>query len=183
MILKSFLFPSLEYFSKLKNEKGIEIDSVENYQKRSQRNKYKILAANGIEELSVPLRKGKSAQKNITEVLIAYDEDWITNHLKSIKSAYGNSAYFEHYFPKIEKLFHQKFEKIYDLNMAALSLILSTLKMDIAIENSQEFLKIYEAEYQRKPYPQVFENKYGFSENLSILDLLFNTGPEAKNYL
>jgi hypothetical protein len=39
------------------------------------------------------------------------------------------------------------------------------------------------AAIQTKPYIQVFQAKHGYISNLSVLDLLFNMGPETINYL
>jgi hypothetical protein len=183
LIVKSYTLPDLAYFQKIKNEDFILVDTHENYQKKSFRNKYQILGANGPLSLSIPLKKGKANQVNIKDVLVAYDEDWVKNHLESIRSAYGKSAYFEHYYAPIEIILNRKKASLYELNLDLLSYCIKSLKWGIKVEESTTFIKTFEIEYKTKPYPQVFEDKHQFTPNLSIIDLLFNMGPEARFYL
>jgi hypothetical protein len=167
----------------LKEVATVTIDTAENYQKKSARNRYSILSANGPITLSVPLKKGKANQLNIKDVLIAYDEDWVSNHLSSIRSAYGKSAYFEHYYGPLEQILNRKPTTLHELNLALLKFVLKALRWEKPIMESEYFLKSFTTPEINKPYPQVFEEKYGFVSDLSILDLLFNMGPEAGYYL
>lgn len=160
------------------------IDLHENYQKRSYRNRYDILTSNGKQSLSIPLKKGKNEKQRIDEVLISYDENWPNQHLHAIRSAYGKSPYFEHYFPLIETLLKNRFEKLVELNDASLRKLLKTLRLNIDVAYTSTFIPDkHLVIYTEKRYPQVFEYKFDFTKNLSIIDLLFNTGPEATYYL
>ncbi len=184
MVLKSNLFPNIDYLSSISKQKEIEIDVNENYQKRSYRNKYDVLTSNGKLTLSVPLKQGKNNQQNIKDVQIAYDEDWPKKHIETIKSAYGKSAYFEHYFPMYNAIIFKKPTFLFDLNQASTFLLIKSLKLDVTISESNLFhneTKIHNE--NAKAYPQVFEHKYGFVGGLSGLDLLFNLGPEGVVYL
>ena len=162
---------------------SIEIEKFENYQKKSWRNKYQIMTANGVQTLSVPLVRGKNAQQLITDVKISYDENWIKNHLFAIKSAYGKSPYFDFYFPDIEMLLNKRHNYLFDLNIEALSQMLTRLGLACEItytdsyDNNMEYLKPANVRFIK--YPQVWEEKYNFTPNLSILDLLLCSGPEA----
>lgn len=183
IILKSYTLPPIGYFSLLKNNAKVYIDVHENYQKRSYRNKYTILAANGIMPLSIPLRQGKNNGQNIKDVRIAYEDNWIKRHLETLKSSYGKSAYFEHYFPVFQSIFDKKPDYLYDLNRALLTTTLKQLKIDTLVEESTEFCPEFTIPILHPlQYPQVFEDKYGFVEGLSIIDLIFNMGPESKQY-
>jgi WbqC-like protein family len=183
IILKSYTLPPIGYFSLLKKQAKVFIDVHENYQKRSFRNKYIILAANGAMPLSIPLRQGKNNGQNIKEVRIAYEDNWIKRHLETLKSSYGKSAYVEHYFPIFQSVFEKKFTSLYDLNNALLNTLIAQLKLDTIIAESADYCSDFTLPtIAPTPYPQVFEDKYGFVAELSIIDLLFNMGPESKQY-
>lgn len=184
MYAKTTLFPSVDFFSTLKTFDILVIDACENYQKRSYRNKYKILTANGPLTLSIPLQKGKNEKQLIKDVKISYEIDWVRNHLETIKSAYGKSAYFDYYFDPMELLLQKNLTYLFDLNGELLVQILEWLNFEIEISRSQEFLSATtDFLNEAKTYPQVFESKFGFTPNLSIIDLMFNMGPESRLYL
>ncbi|NNE27158.1 MAG: hypothetical protein HKN09_09965 [Saprospiraceae bacterium] len=186
-LLSTSYFPSVSYVAALKLF-DCKIELYENYQKRSIRNKCKILGANGTLQLSVPLKKGKT-QVPITQVEIDYSEDWVINHIRSIRSAYGTSAYFEFYFDKVCDILNARPSKLHLLNHS----ILEWLQKTGLIENfsyTQAFIHpkscpMLDLRYDKfigielPAYDQVFSDKYGFVTDLSILDLIFNLGPEA----
>ncbi len=189
-ILPISYFGPIEYYSILKNyDSTIEVN--ENYQKRTVRNRTKILSSNGPINLSVPLKKGKT-QLPIREVKISYDTPWAAQHIKSIRSAYNSSPYYEHYADKINAIIEANYTTLYELNMSILAYF---TKVGIAAESYQQseaFLVDRSAFHidmtatstewnsHIQPYQQVFEDKYGFTNNLSILDALFNLGPETR---
>ena len=191
VLLSTSYFPSIAYIAVLRNF-DCKIELYENYQKRSRRNKCDILAANGILQLSVPLKKGKT-QKPITEVEIDYSEDWVLNHTRSIRSAYGTSAYFDFYYDRICDILNLRPSKLHQLNQLILEWL---LKLDLIKEfnytksfahpggNTFIDFRYQDIEVVNLPdYDQVFTEKYGFVANLSILDLIFNLGPEASLFL
>jgi hypothetical protein len=184
LVLKSYSFPEVSYVNQIHLAHSAFLDVAENYQKRSNRNRYKILSANGPMTLSIPLKKGKNEQQNIKDVQIAYDENWTKSHLETIRSAYGKSAYFEHYFDAYVSHFQLKHKWLYDFNHDSLRLILNQLKIDTEIGeiNELQSLPILN-EIRAKSYPQVFEHKFGFVSELSCIDLIFNVGPEGVLYL
>jgi hypothetical protein len=163
------------------------VDKFENYQKKSWRNRYQILSSNGIQTLSIPLQKGKNAQQLITNVKISYNENWIKNHLLTLKSAYGNSPYYEFYYPDIEKVFCKKYTYLFDLNTDIMLRMFSTLGLTTTITFSDSYInnlhQIPSDEVRYIKYPQVWEEKHNFTPNMSILDLIFCTGPEAHGIL
>jgi hypothetical protein len=180
--IKAYLFAPIPYYTTWIKHESLLIDHEENYQKKSWRNRYQILGPNGVQTLSIPLQKGKNAQTNIKEVCIAYDEDWIKNHLESIRAAYGKAAYFEYYYDHIKALYLKRLNHLYDFNTSALTLTFKLLKHNSKIEYGSFFKEEYTLS-NNKRYAQVFESKFGFVPELSILDLLFNVGPEARLYL
>lgn len=177
----------------------IYIEVCESYQKRSLRNKCIILGANGPITLTIPLNKGKHSFKLITEVEISYHDQWVGHFLHTIRSCYGTAPYFDFYYPDIEDLIKSNYKYLWNLNNDMLSLILRKIGLDIDMYTTKDFIKSYDDSFvdirQKKikdyqpirsttvVYSQVFEDRFGFVSNLSILDLLFCTGPESINYL
>ena len=165
------------------------LERHENYQKRTIRNRARILSANGPLSLSVPLTKGKT-NLSITEVGIAYNQAWIEPQLRSIRSAYGSAPYFEHYFDDIAGILRTRYELLYELNLATISYICGVFSLNEP-NKTDSYTKIsstYTHDARNgnidwhKPinaYDQVFDNRFPFVSGLSILDLLFNLGPEA----
>lgn len=171
------------------------IENHENYQKKSWRNKTIILGANGPKMLSVPLQKGKHKQMPYKDVLISYEENWTKTHIQGIYSAYGNAAYFEHYFPDIEKILLQKPVLLWELNQNLNARIFQWISFGESLTATGQYLKkeqylldlrnekLINLVTNDMKYPQVFEDKFGFVNDLSILDLLFNMGPETLSIL
>jgi len=169
------------------------IDIHESFQKRTDRNRTQILGPNGRQLLVVPLKKGKNSL-GIKEVEIAYDEDWPTVHLKTLTTAYSTSPYYDYYKSGIEKILVSKPQFLFELNEALMKFVVAKLGTDFP-EYTHDFihpdnfegidfrLKFLELKNPSPPYSQVFEHKFGFIPNLSILDLLFNLGPESLSYL
>lgn len=179
------------------------LEAHENYQKGSYRNRCHIAGANGLMRLSIPLRKGKNEQLSIQKTEISYDEPWTSQHWHSLRSAYGNAPYFPYYQDEIEALFQERPKYLFDWNKSLLLLIIDLLQLPVEISLSDDFVKVVPADildlrghihpkshrqpvdhnFQPVPYPQLFEERHGFLPNLSILDLLFCTGPQAILYL
>ena len=187
MIIESQYFPCIAFWAQAYADNKLEIEAFEHYQKRSYRNKCNIYAANGPITLSVPLEKGKNKQMPIKDVRISYIDPWDTNHLQSIRSAYGRAAYFEFYWDEIEEIINRKYTFLYDLNWAILEYF--SQKLNVELVETLDYQKKYEGDDFRQKirprnsfttsyYPQVFEEAFGYQSNMSILDLLFNTGPE-----
>jgi len=187
-ILPISYFGPIKYY-KLLNTNDCKIEQHENYQKRTIRNRTKVLAANGILSLSVPLRKGKT-QSTITETLISNDTAWREVHIKSIKSAYSSSPYFEYYFDAIAELIAKPHRTLFELDLATINHF-SDLGIIEPVSFTKSYVKVlpedqldFRAEkdwlsQSIEPYIQVFESKFGFTPQLSILDALFNLGPET----
>lgn len=194
---------SLPYFSKLLLHPQIWIEQHEHYRKGSFRNRCHIATANGQLPLSIPLLKGKHQQAPIREVAIDNHSNWQQQHWRSIKTAYGNSPFFDYYAESLIVLYEQSYTYLFDFCWAIQDLLLQLLNLtpSIALTSTYEATPTVDvadfrhrllpkncADYQDShyvtcPYPQVFEDRQGFLPNLSILDLLFCTGPEATTFL
>ena len=201
IIIESMLFPPVEVFSCLSKAEQLVIEQHENYQKRSYRNRFRILASGGPEDISIPLKKGKNQQQNIRETQISYDQDWIRVLRHQLQSAYGNSPYYAYYQEALFELLESKIPWLFELNQRLFSFVMELLGWQKKLEWTREYLIEYDSSYcdlrnvfspiQKNkpgnqtsyPYPQVFEFRFGFVDSLSILDLLFNMGPESSGVL
>ncbi|WP_317898208.1 WbqC family protein [Aurantibacillus circumpalustris] len=202
-ILSCAYWPNLHYFYYLLNSEAILIEQFENYQRQSFRNRTSILSANGLLSLSIPALK--QGTKELTkDVEISYAEQWQTKHWRAITSAYKNSPYFEHFESEIEPLYSKKFQSLLEYNLLQIETIFKILKLKKNISLTTLYNKeIIDCEDLRekihpkldfktddnvrsalnKNYYQTFESKFSFVPNLSILDLIFNEGLGALDYL
>jgi hypothetical protein len=199
VILEAQYFPPLEYFSKIILFSNISIEAHEHYQKGSYRNRCHIATSQGVQALSVPLKKGKNAQMPIRDVAIAYDIDWQRQHWQSLKTAYGSAPFWEHYAPMLEPLFHKKNTYLFDFNIDILAFFLKILKINNSVtitftdtyltENTERVLDLRnqispkQSSSHAIKYAQVFEDKHGFLPNLSILDVILCCGNQALSTL
>lgn len=191
----SCYLPSVEYIIHLHKFKNVSIDKKELYRKQTVRNRCFILSPNGIQCLSVPVIYHSTRKQSTGEIKISYAEPWQKIHWRAIQSAYGRAAYFEFYADELVSFYNQQYEYLHELNSELLHFILKKIKSTVTIQpeitsdkedvtslaNLKNNSKI--SAVALKPYHQVFESKFGFTENLSGLDLLFNTGNRALDYL
>lgn len=199
ILLELHYLPSVQYFSKLVSYPKVIIEQHEHYSKGSYRNRCHIASANGLQRLSIPLKKGKNEKLSIRDVQIFHGENWTSQHWSSIRSAYGRAPYFEHFADEIAPFFEKKHSNLFDFNWDLLLLFVDLLQLDVDIQQTTSYEKqvaadifdfrngIFPKKHRQKEdtqfknlaYPQVFEERHGFLANLSILDLLFCTGPQA----
>ena len=196
LLLSTAYFPPIGYFSLIRNAGELFIEREENYIKQSYRNRFRILSSNGILTLSVPVIKGILLKTKIKDITIDYSKRWQQNHLRAITSAYSRSPYFQFYSDSFEKIILGNYKFLLDLNDELLFKCLEIMKINKCILHTSSFEahtgKIYDYRYRLtpkkpldipyKPYIQVFSNQ-NFVTGLSIIDLLFNAGPESAEYL
>jgi len=201
IILSSAYFPSVSYFKLINNANDIFIEQHENFIKQTYRNRCKILAANGQMNLVVPIIKNSGKKINVKDVKIDYDTDWQKQHFKSIESAYRNSPFYEFYIDDFIAIFNKKHKFLFELNLELIYKLLEFFEIEKQLKFNNEYEKTPKGlidfrnkihpkkQYQelmeitKKPYYQVFDNKYPFFQDLSSIDLLFNLGTEASLYL
>lgn len=197
LLLSTAYFAPILYYSGLIRDELVVMERHEHYNKQSYRNRCIIYSANGLLDLAVPVARTKEPKIQVTEVEIAYDMLWQKQHFKAIESAYRRSPFYEYYIDDLMIFFNGHYRYLYDFNMQIVRKICSLIKISPHIQESNDFVKsgdgIIDMRNSIHPkvtykidtpcYMQVFANKWGFKHNLSILDLLFNVGPEAKNYL
>ena len=197
VILSSHYFPCIAYFAHLVKYQDITIDMGENFLKQSYRNRCIIYTSNGPLALSIPVVKKNNTP--MKDVLIDVKEDWKTKHWRAIISAYNSSPFFEFYCDELKEVLFKEYSSLTSLNMALLEQICNELGVTNNIVTSERYITIKDSELDLRSalnpkqtfkesdtyprYIQIFEAKYGFQSNLSILDLLFHEGPESLNYL
>jgi hypothetical protein len=197
ILLSTAYLPPIEYFSCILQADEVYVEKEENYIKQSYRNRCYILSAHGPHLLSVPVYLGSLHKTPIKEIRIDYSKRWQQVHLRAITAAYGSSPFFQFYFEYIEKVISKKIEFLLDLNMELTESVLKMLDIKIkplytakfepagGSENDLRY-KISPKESSLsacKEYLQVFKTGDQFVGGLSIIDLIFNTGPEAIDYL
>ncbi|MUU77612.1 WbqC family protein [Winogradskyella endarachnes] len=189
-------FPNIVHFWTIVNADSVYFEVCDNYQKQSFRNRTEIYGANGKLALTVPVTFSQKNRQLYKDVKIANDAQWQVQHLKSLQSAYSMSPFFEFYIDDLMPIFELKFHYILDLNLKCFELISDAIQLNVNPINTSTFEKKpigitdFRAITKRnfkvdsiKPYTQVFTEKHGFIPNLSILDVLFNEGPNTELYL
>ncbi len=157
-----------------------------------------LAGAEGILSLSIPLKEGRNQRVRVNEVIISDTQPWQNSHFKSLQSAYNRSPFFEYYRDELSELYKKPFVKLADWNLHCLGWMKQKLNCTLEIrfteknipyggagqDDSRDMVRPQNfAQWNPVVYHQVFEEKTGFLPNLSVLDLLFNTGPRASELL
>lgn len=197
-LLHPAYFANIAHFTAM--AKGaVTFEKEDNYQKQTYRNRTYIYSANGIQMLSVPIKHSGNPQghQKYKDVILEDNFDWKKQHWKTIQTAYRTSPFFEYYEDELLPFFQKKHHRLYDMNLESIELLAEIMQMDLDVE----FTGVYEkspsdtadhrslinaksgVDHGFSAYTQVFGDRHGFIPNLSILDLLFNEGPNALSYL
>lgn len=191
----------------------VYIEACENYQKQSYRNRCLFCASEGVQPLSVPIvHEGGTYQLPIRSLKIDYSTPWVQQHKRAIVSAYRTSAYFEYYQDELFDILDAGAETLFELNFRLLQFFIEKTGLYVELRLTDDFAvpqrdasgrpltTVYGEDYREiihpkrpndilarlqlnKPYFQVFAQKYGFQSDMSIMDLLFNEGPDSIVYL
>jgi glutaredoxin len=189
-------FPCISYMARFLKDSSPVIEVYETYHKQTYRNRCRVMTANDVESLSVPVIKVNGNHTMTCDVVISYKEHWQQIHRRCLESAYKAAPYFDHYYDLIRPVFETRFERLIDLNDAALKAVLKMLKVNKEIVHTTDYVReaendlreAFSPKVQPDPdafphYYQVFSAKFPFAPNLSILDLVFNEGPEWSNWI
>lgn len=169
----------------------------DNYQKQTYRNRTYIAHSNGKLLLNIPVKHSKNGNRQKTkDILVENDFPWQDHHWKSLQSAYRTSPFFEFYEDDLEPIFTEKVERLMEFNLNIFNILCEIIGIDIEVSHTTEFEKKPEIDdlrilvnakrkstFKCEKYTQVHEANHSFLPNLSVLDLLFNEGPNTLTYL
>jgi hypothetical protein len=196
LLLSTAYFPPASYFSLIRNADKVLIEQEENYPRQTYRNRCSILTSGGVMDLSVPVSKQGRVKIPTRDVTIDYSKRWQQVHVRALISSYNKSPYFQYYFEDLETLLLKNHKFLLDLNNELLLKCMEIINIKKTVSLTSSFAPVSEDENDyrykikpgteplilTKPYIQVFGNNI-FVPGLSILDLIFNTGPDAADYL
>ncbi len=188
--------PAISQLKLIIDSKKLIFEINDNFQKQTHRNRTYIYGANGLLLLSIPVIHSQKNRKKFKDVKIAYDYDWLTQHLKSFQISYRSSPFFEYYEDKLVELYVRREKYLYDFNLRSIDVLFDMLQINLEYDFTKGYSEQYSdildyrnnykklnSSFKIKEYTQVFESKHGYIENLSALDLIFNEGPNAINFL
>lgn len=199
LLLGSAYWAPVSYYAALYRNGGAVIEQYDSYVKQTYRNRCTIVAAQGVQLLTVPVEKPTSPHTVMRDIRISDHGNWRHLHASAIASAYGSSPFYEYYADDINRLYEQRYDFLLDYNMAQIECVCSWLGITLDIERSTQYVvpdaagvidlrqaihpkhpdETLLAPYRPQPYYQVFSAKHGFVADASILDLLCNMGNES----
>ena len=197
-LLSTTYFGPVQWYQKLYRSDETEIEACESFQKQTYRNRCIIATTQGLQALTVPVERGASPV--IRDIRISDHGNWRHLHWNALQSAYGESPFFVYYQDDIRPFFENRWDFLFDFNEAIMHKMCELIDILPKVSFSSEFRKDsesimdyreiirpknppYDPDFELKPYYQVYRQKHGFLPNLSVLDLLFNLGPESIFYL
>lgn len=190
--------PPVGLFSAMARGYTVHFDGGENYVKQSIRNRYHILSANGVQALTIPVIGQKGKKIPTKDIFIDYNEPWIRIHMRALESAYRSSPFFDHYYPRIRELLNREGDNFLDFFESGMELWTKLLQWKPDYSIGKEYFegefrfdlrppikspRDFPSEFRTQPYLQVFEDRFEFQSNLSVMDLLFNEGPSSLSVL
>ena len=195
MILPPFYLAPTEYYALLAKADKVLLENCEHYTKQTYRNRCRIVSANGVLDLVIPVEKISRAKQLTRDVRIAGFSDWQLQHWRSIEASYNSSPFFEFYKDDFLPFYEKKWTFLQDFNLAIQDKVLELIDIHPNIELTKTYQTNFDEniiDFREQIHPkkqsnfvilpnyyQVFEQKFGFIPNLSIIDLLFNMGNEA----
>ena len=192
-VLEPTYFPPISHWKHISSN-NLQWSINSRYNKQTLTNRTYIDSSNGELMLTVPIKhSGKNVPRKFSEIKIDNSSNWKKTHYRSIKICYQSSPYFEFYEDDISFFYESDYEYLHQLNFASINLVCNWINLEMPKENfnvqEKEFINlIYLSNTKRtrelleKKYTQTFQVSNGFINDLSILDLIFNCGPDSKNY-
>lgn len=189
-VLPSAYLPPISWFANLVTGEPILIEQHENYVKQTIRNRCTIDSPNGALNLTIPIDKGNfvGGKCKMKDVMVSSHSPWQRQHWYALESSYFNSPFFEYLQDDFRPFYEKEWTYLMDFNEALIAKCCELIDLELSIKKTDGYIgesytiKAMEKAMER-PYYQVFQLKHGFQPNLSIIDLIFNLGPEAILYL
>lgn len=189
LVLNTTYFGPVSWYARLaRAAEPVYIEAHESFQKQTNRSRCRIATANGVQTLSVPVSMPKEPMesgkfdniRSVRATLVSDHANWRHQHWNALVSAYGESPFFEYYADDIQPFFEPRWRNLFDYNLAIIDKVCELIDIHPEIRLTSEYVGVTPCEPVKVcPYYQVFAKKHGFIEDLSILDLLFNEGPQA----
>lgn len=199
VLLSSAYLAPVEYYTKLLAYNRVFIEQHDHYIKQTYRNRCTIAAPDGELALSIPTVKPDTLKCPLRDIRISDHGNWRHLHWNAIESAYNHTPYFEYYKDDFRPFYEKKYEFLADFNEELCRLVCSLIDMQPTVERTTEYrplpsqdeddfrerihpkkdFRLEDPAFFPQPYYQVFQERHGFLPNLSIIDLLFNMGPES----
>lgn len=200
-LLSSTYFGPVQWYQKLHRYDCCVLERHDNYAKQTFRNRCVIATTSGRQVLTVPIERCEHLKCPMRDIRISDHGEWRRLHWRALVSAYGESPFFDYYADDIRPFFERRWDYLFDFNLEITEMVCSLLDLCPHIELSDSFADaagpgvddfrdaihpkhpLPDDAFIVRPYYQVYARKHGFLPNLSILDLLFNEGPEGIIYL
>lgn len=201
ILLSTAYFAPVHYYARYIHHPEVYIEQFEHFNKQTYRNRCVISGGNGLISLVAPVIKGRGPKMLIKDLQLSYDMNWQRSQWQTIVSAYNSSPYFEYYQDELKPFFEKEFKFLLDFNAQINETICDFLELENTVKLTTDFEEVPEntinfrdvispknktlpdTAFQAVEYTQVFTEKFGFLPNLSILDLLFNEGPNSYTIL
>ena len=198
ILLSSAYLPPVQYFAHLQSAEQVWIEQYDHYQKQTYRNRCVIAAPDGPLSLTIPIEKPNTQKAFMRDIRISDHGNWRHLHWNAIESAYNHTPFFEYYKDDFRPFYEKKFDFLVDYNEQLCQLVCQLIDIDTSFQRTESYVAepsttiidlrdaihpkkevMDDASFRAVPYYQVFQERLGFLPNLSIIDLLFNMGPEA----
>ena len=197
-LLSTTYFGPVQWYQKLHRAEYVQIEQWESFQKQTYRNRCLIATTQGVQALTVPVVRGETSL--IKDLRISDHGNWRHLHWNALQSAYGESPFFEYYQDDIRPFYEKHWTFLLDFNEEIRLKVCELIDIQPQVSLTEEFSStvngsidfrsainpkhpVVDPDFEARPYYQVYQQKHGFLANLSVLDLLFNMGPESIFYL
>lgn len=196
ILIQPTYFPSVSHYIAVAQADSVTLEMEDNFQKQTNRNRMYIYSPNGMQLLNIPVKHLKNNYQKTRDIKLETEFDWQKQHFKSLETAYRSSPFFEFFEDIIMPVFEKKYTFLMDVNLETMDLLSKCIGIKNTFGETSEFYKNptdlidfrYLADGKKDSttiteYTQVFGDKFGFINNLSMLDLLFNEGRYSLDYL
>ena len=197
-LISTAYLPTIRYMAFLAKYETVAIEQYETFPKQTFRNRTVIATGHGELMLNVPVTRPNGNHTVTADMAVSYHEPWNIRHWRAIVSAYNAAPYFLYYKDELESILLQEHKRLVELNDAIMKYLMAKIKIRCSLIYTTDYQTAKEGQQDYRytlttkkhtdsptlpPYSQVFDSRFGFLQNLSAIDLLFNMGPDSRRYL